>query len=269
MARTWWTLGMVMAVGVGCSSDGPLEGLVSDGLTGQGLASVRLLAKAPDDAPLRCRAFEATTDAMGRFVIPEACADVRYTFTDTRGARVLVGGEGAMVGQQASMVAWWAPSSDGVFLLAKDGASEPVRGGLELRAERIGEVEVRAPVSLPTAAPTWRDGAWLVLAPDADVKVEPLVDAAGWAFVGVESADGVVFTPRAAALDRSKAKSAEVAGRKLAYLPYGALQDGRYVVSAAGKARLLVVGGGAGVTGARPAAAEAAPAGATPAGTTP
>jgi hypothetical protein len=259
MAHRQWGLVVGAALAVACSQDGPLEGLVSDGLTGQGLASVRLLAKAPDDAPLRCRAFEATTDAMGRFVIPAACAEVRYTFSDTRGARVLVGGEGAVVGEAASMTAWWSPPRDGVYLLNKDGASEPVNGGLELRAERKGEVDVRAPVSLPTVSPTWREGAWLVLAPDTAVTVEPLVDAAGWAWVGMESADGVVFTPRAASLDRAKAKSAEVAGRALVYLPYGALPEGRYVLSSGGEVRLLVVGKATGVTGPRPAADAATP----------
>ena len=48
-------------------------------------------------------------------------------------------------------------------------------------------------------------------------------------------------------------------GRALVYLPYGALPEGRYVLSSGGEVRLLVVGKATGVTGPRPAADAATP----------
>ena len=243
--------GLLALILTGCSS-APIDGTLTDGLTSNGIADVRVVAKATSpDASLTCQAFETNTGADGSFTIDGACTGTAYALSlgdDTwwvpEFPEVPDGGA-----QGLSLVAWRNGTGEGLYKLTADGF-KPLRTHADVKSENIlnTEEKVRFPwPTVPGNVPLIEAGDHLVLVGPRTVetfKIIPLIRSESrkfgdknswvtmdpWYYIGTRFTDDETFERVAANLDESKVilkKGGERAGR---YVPGSALAEGRYVV---------------------------------------
>ena len=253
----------VLALLTACTK-GSVSGTITDGLTGEPVAELRVLAKSDDTADLTCMVLEGTTDATGTFTIEGTCANSTYTLSsadDTRffeGAQDVAGGE-PITGH--AITSYLAPAGKGVYLV-KDGELKPQKTYSDVQQATILKTEqvVRYPDTKPKDD-GWNElpeGAHLLLLGDKninslqwqtanespEIKFEP--DREGithfslgqpWVYIGIDMQSETEFAETEPQVDESKYVAVEGGGRKAVYVPAEALAPGRYALLPDEKAR--------------------------------
>ncbi len=261
---------------VGCSS-ASIEGTLTDGLTGAPVAETRLVAKAVSaDASMTCQAFEATTDAEGKFAIADVCTGTAYAVEvkdDTWWAPDL--GEVADGGVQGLAVEVWRNSKgSGLYHLAGSDFNA-VRTSADVKSDPIlkSDVKVRYPNTVPKRVTRIASGEYLVMVSTQSVdtlQIVPLIKSGErhfgndeskvtmdpWSYIGIRFEDDTTFEEVQAVIDDSKVKEKKAGDRAGRYISGDALPAGRYAVLAEKGRTVTIVDFGAEV--AEPAA-DAAP----------
>lgn len=281
----------VLALFTACGSKGSYEGKLTDGLTGQPVADLRIVAQA-SGGDMTCQVREATTDANGVFTIKDTCADMTYTLKSTDPNRMLQG-VGTITGGQPStgpveIKSWLAPEGEGVFVVS-GGKVKPSRTYADVKTATIlgSQQKVRYPSTQPKTLADWPSFGkgdhvlisgkaniekleWVPAIVGAVVKFEPeSADTThfslqeGWTYLGVELKSEKEFTEKKAEVDPTKFVGVEEGDRALRYVPADALAEGHYFLVGPEDKRTFIFQ----VSHAAPAAEGAAPAaeGAAPA----
>ena len=237
---------------------GTITGKVTDGLSGQPVADMRVIAKAPLATDLTCMALEGTTDAAGAFTIEGTCAGNEYELSlgdDTRfieGAATAAGGEAVT----NDLKTWIAPEGSGVYLIV-DGELQPQKTYSDIGKAVIlkTEQEVRYPETAPKddGWPEFPAGSHLLLLGDKNVKdlgfelvlKSPEVKFAPeegrddithwslgqeWSYIGIQMAEDGSFELKPSAIDASKFVDVSGANRSARYIPAEAVPAGKYAL---------------------------------------
>jgi len=253
---------------LGCSG-GTLEGSVIDGLTGQPVPDLALMAKATEQTSMGCTAFSAKTNAEGRFRIEGSCA-VPYTLTPVRSEEVdlwFASGDVIAAGAKAptEIQAWRTPVTPGVYRFSA-GEFEPLRTSTDLKTRDLaGSTEkVVFPAKLPEKVPLFGPGDQLVVVGKDNVEAlapVPLVSSQNvvirerdtdftqkdWFYLGAQIAPGSppVLQQVNARFDPGKVKSIARGERSVSFVSADALAPGRYALLKPGDKRIYVIDFGA------------------------
>lgn len=251
MARVLPPLLSLIAL-VACSPKGSLSGTVTDGLTGQPIEGVRLLARAQQTDDLTCKVLEGAVGPGGAFTIPNTCGGVTYDLEAVDGAWLLVGApafEGTEKVTDVALTAWRAPDGTGVYLLA-DGSLTPVRTSSDMSTLAFWDKAetVRYPDGIPRRVTKVDAGQHLLIVGAADIARlawTPLIKHEGelrfgnkdhffdmdpWWYAGVKFTSRTEYEAVAATLDASKVTDVSEGDRQIRYVAHGALAEGRYVL---------------------------------------
>jgi hypothetical protein len=145
----------------------PVEGVVTDGITGSPLTDFRLLARASGEVRATCGVFETGTGPEGRFIFSGLCtgssayevtaADDAWWFPD--GATIAQGG-----GSAINLAAWHAPSGTGLYSLS-NGVMGYLKTAGDLKKDTVYETEKTFyyPSEIPSKVPRIEASDYLVL----------------------------------------------------------------------------------------------------------
>ncbi len=267
---TRWTAVAAAAL-CGCSS-ATIDGTLKDGLTGNPIPDLRIVAKATaPDASLTCQAFEATTGADGAFRIEGACTGTGYALSLGDDAwwvpdlqEIPDGGASGL-----DLVAWRNAPGRGLYKIDKDGGFHSLRTHADVKSEKIlgSEEKVRFPwPSIPGNIPVIAKGEWLVMVGPAVVdhyEIIPLVQSGErkfgdaetwvtmqpWYYIGTRFTDDRTFERVAATIDGSKVVEKRAGERAGKYVPGEAVAEGRYAVLAPDSRTVTLVDFGRAWTG--------------------
>ncbi len=252
MARTLTLSSAAVLLISACGTKGSYEGTLTDGLTGQPVESLRLLARAQQTDDLTCKVLEGPTSATGVFKIANTCGGVTYDVEAAdrtwvlAGAHSFEGGEGATA---QALTAWRAPEGIGVYVLA-EGALTPVRTASDMSSLPLWDREetVRYPDGIPKRVTPVAAGHHLLIvgADDIDRLVwTPLIQHEGelrfgnakhyfdmdpWWYAGVRFTSKEDFERVPAQLAQDKLIDVKEGDRQVRYVPHDALPAGRYVL---------------------------------------
>ncbi len=266
MARLFPTLVVLAA----CSTGGSVSGTVVNGLTGEPLGAVRVLAKSKDTTDLTCAVREVTTAPEGSFQIDQLCAGATYTLG--LGDKTLMLETAPLVDSTAtpetplSLVGWRAPSGAGVYRLGGD-ALAPLRSFSDVATETLlGTDEiVRYPTLKPVRVAAIEPGQYLVLAGAGhahEMELVPLVVDEGkrrfaggisiedHVYIGVRFASDTDWERVTAPVDPAKVREVDNGDHAVRYIAADAVPPGRYAVLGPGDQQTYVIDfGGALATG--------------------
>jgi hypothetical protein len=263
-----------MMILVGCSSTYDLQGTVTSGLTGQPLGGFEVLAKADDPTAvaLSCRTLMGKVGDGGELSVPGMCSGSSYTLQPKGDvlapalSTVAAGGPGGPL----QVEAFPAPAGDGVYVVGADNTLVAVSSNADQTKEvPLGGTDpIFFPSTTPGRYPVVPPDGWLVLSgPALEHVLAPMVvnpnrlelegsrPMTPWFYAGV-SFDGNTPTAVPAQLDESQVKTVEASGRKVRYIPAGALPAGRYVLYTPGQRRMTLFDMGGEQTLALPSADE-------------
>lgn len=242
-------------------TQGHLEGRVVDGWTGAPAAGVALHVTAAAQTSMGCMAFDATTDADGRFRIEGTC-DVAYQVKAAGDDAWFPDGGEIPAGTQdgITLALWNTPKAPGVYEWT-GGSYEPLRTVSDLKTRRLAgtEVDVQFPSKLGKL-PLIEGDERLVLvgrentASLAPVPLRPgppvtfdlageLRDQGAWVYLGVDITAGKPPTaqPATATLDPAAIVAAERGDRTARVIAPGALPPGRYAWLSPGDKRIYAI----------------------------
>ena len=242
---------------------GRLEGKAVDGLTGEPVAGLRIVANADDaSVGMSCMAFDATTDEQGKFAMDGIClSQTGYRLKASDEDRWFVGGEVAKgAAAPVELQTWQAPTADGLFE-KKDKEFSPITTAADARTVPVWDSPtevVTYPHQIPDKRPLIEEGEFLVLVGKGNVeglKVWPLIPSdtrkfgnadstitmEPWDYFGVTFTSDTEFTRQTASFDASKVKRVDGANRVVAFVPASALPPGRYAMMLEGDRRCYVV----------------------------
>jgi hypothetical protein len=248
----------------GCAT-ASYDGTAVDGMTGEPLAELRLVAKATGPVALACTRYEATTGADGRFKFEEMCTGTGYAisavdseFWIPEAVEVPDGGA-----QGAKLEVWLAPESTGMYMLV-DGELELLRSNADLKKLQIFESEemVQYPGTVPSAPPLIPTGSYVVflgaetyekmaivpLAKDGKRKFgnkDSWTTMEPWWYIGTRFTSDTEYERITAKIDDSKLISKVGEDRAARYLPAAAFEVGRYALIEKGNRRITIVDIGA------------------------
>jgi hypothetical protein len=258
---------------VGCSS-ATLNGTLTDGLTGKGIAEVRLVARATsDEAGMACMAFDATTDETGAFNFEGICGGSSYTLSIKDDSWWVPGLQEVPDGgvEGLALEGWRNSSGEALYKLTAD-SFDGLRTHADVSVEQIKgtEEKVRFPwSSIPGGLPVIGAGEWLVLTGSktvSNVEILPLIESGQrkfgdgetwvtmepWYYIGTRFTDDETFERVAAQIDASKVITKTSGDRAGKYIPGDAVAPGRYAVLAPDSKTVTLVDFGK----AKPAPAE-------------
>ena len=232
-----------------CGGGGDYKGVLANGMNGEPLADIRLLAKSSPPSPdLTCQVRETKTDAKGAFTFAELCHEQSYIVSIPQANLQLSGGgviEGAEQTEPGAHQAWWSPDGSGVYLLSGD-AVKPVPTFADVESdETLDGKKVRYPSMKPTGKVITIDaGKHLVISGKKMVKrleFYPLVAdpgrrrlKSGWitdhVFIGHQFSTDTKHEAVEASIDTAKVKDVLIRNEGVRYLSHDALPAGRYAL---------------------------------------
>ncbi len=235
-----------------CGTKGTAAGTVTDGLSGEPVAGLRLLARAQQTDDLTCKVLEGTTLNSGAFSIANTCGGVTYDLSAGDKTWVLQGAQsfdGSEAPAALAVKAWRAPEGSGVYVLA-DGALSPVRTASDMSSLPLWELEetVRYPDGIPKRVAQVAAGQHLLIVGADDIgrlAWTPLIKHEGelrfgnpkhyfdmdpWWYAGRRFESREKHEAVEAQLDSSKQIDVREGERQVRYVPHGALPAGRYVL---------------------------------------
>ena len=249
------TLSLLLAT---ACSKGTITGTVTDALTGEPIADLRVVAKSSDATDLTCMALEGTTDATGTFTITNVCSNT-YELTAGDDLLLLKGDtthDGAQKDAGAkTLEAWMAPEGSSVYFLS-DGELNAQKTLSDVSTATILKSDPPQAVRYPeTKLKTWpqlKAGEYLVITGASNMdtlKLHPVHESPEvkfspdredithwtlgkeWDYIGIQmTADGS-FELKEVSPDASKIQ--EVKGsedRGARYISAEALPAGRYAL---------------------------------------
>lgn len=245
---------LLLFAGAGCTSTGSFQGKLVNAMSGDPVAEVRLLAKAPDSPDLTCQVKEANTAVDGTFLFDGLCADTNYVVTSTDKTLVLVGVSQVAGGVKATTTeevkAWRAPTGNGVFLLAMDKL-KPLKTVADVGSSYLWESEetVRYPKTLPKKVTRIMDDQYLVLSGARAIekmKFHPLIKSGErkfgnkkepepsvpWWYIGMRFQSDTEYERITAEPDKDKQIEVQEGDTHVVYLPSDALPPAHYVLLA-------------------------------------
>ncbi len=254
---------------------GTIDGKVTDGLTGQPVAELRVIAKAPVATDLTCMALEGSTDASGAFHIEGTCAGNEYVLSLADDTRFIEGSASVAGGEPVTqdLKTWIAPEGSGIYVIA-DGELQPQKTYSDVAKAVImnTEQEVRYPETAPKddGWPQLATGSHVLLLGEKNVRdmgfelvlKSPEVKFAPeegrddithwslgqeWSYIGIQMAEDGSFELKQAEVDTSKFVDVAGSDRTARYVPAEALAPGRYALLGPKSRRTYVfeVGGSA------------------------
>lgn len=251
MARTVPALLAALAL-TACGTQGSYSGTVTDGLTGEPVDGLRLLARAQATGDLTCKVVEGPTTPSGAFTIPNTCGGVIYDVTSADKTWLIAGAasfDGAEGGTGVALKAWRTPEGVGVYVLA-DGSLSPVRTASDMSTLPLWNLDekVRYPDGIPKRIAKVSSGQHLLIVGANDIDRlawTPLIKHEGelrfgdkkhffdmdpWWYAGVRFESKEKHEAVTADLDESKLINVTEGERQVRYVPHGALSAGRYVL---------------------------------------
>ena len=236
---------VVMVLATGCGG-GNAEGVLTDAISGEGIAEMRMIARATSpDASLTCKTFEGTTDASGAFTITGLCGGTAYELSTADDQLWMPDAEPVPDGGAAGLAlqAWVASEGSGVYKLSGRTLSG-VRSASDLKRETLidSEEQVAYPSRIPGKVELIAEGEHLVLLGKntiANQEIAPLIRTgerkfAGeitmqpWSFIGVKFTDDTAVEKVTASVDAGKMTEKSGEDRAARYIAHDALPAGRY-----------------------------------------
>jgi hypothetical protein len=264
MRNALFTASALLAVG--CSNP-TATGTLTDGISGEPIAEMRLIAEATGQASLTCATFEATTDAQGAFKFGELCSGTPYALKPANENLWLADGneipDGGVEG--LALKAWMAPSGSGLYRL-KDGELQSIKTSADIKKEPIWNSDsefAMYPETLPKNPVRIGPDDYLVLIGEGTVdgmQYHPLIPSTDrkfgsskttiismkpWSYIGVEFTSDTEFERKTASLDESAVTKKSTDERTAAWVKGTALPAGRYAVHAEKDRRTTVLDFGA------------------------
>jgi len=239
-------MGLVM---VGCGGGGDYKGVLTNGMNGEPLADVRILAKSSPPSPdMTCQVRETKTGPTGAFTVAALCHKQTYILSVPQPNLQLSGGsviEGSEQTEPGSHQAWWSPDGSGVYLLSGD-AVKPLPTFSDVESdETLDGQKIRYPSMKPTGKVITVDaGKHLVISGKKMVKrlqFFPLVSdperrrlKSGWitdhVFIGHKFTSNTQHEPIETVLDTNKVKDVLIRNEGVRYIAHDALPAGRYAL---------------------------------------
>ncbi len=236
---------------VGCSNP-TAKGTLTDGLSGEPIAEMRLIAEATGQTSLTCSTFEATTDAKGAFTFGELCSGTPYQVKPANENLWLAETDEIPDGgaENLALKAWMAPSGSGLYRL-KDGELQSIKTSADIKKEPIwnSDSEVATyPETLPKNPVRIGPDDHLVMVGEGTVEgmqFHPLIPSDDrkfgsskttiismkpWSYIGLEFTSDTEFERKTASLDESAVTKKSTDERTAAWVTGAALPPGRYAV---------------------------------------
>jgi len=241
-----------LALCTGCGLSGTISGTLTDALTGDAIAGVKVIAKATAASDLTCGTFADTTDEAGAFSIVGTCGSDTYVLHSSDKSLLLsdmepINGSNAE-GASADLKAWKAPQGMGFYKLS-DGKLEALRKPSELETVKVwkSEQEVRYPKIIPSKVPRVGTADRLLITGQKLVKsvsVDALVDSEGrrfgntqepwtmdpWSYIGMRFSSDTEFEEVAAEFAADKITDVTSRGHTVRFITGDAVAAGRYIL---------------------------------------
>lgn len=268
----------VLLLTLSACSKGAVSGSVTDGLSGQPVSELRILARS-EATDLTCQAFETTTDASGAYSFDALCAGNTYTLSSGDEDRFFTGTTEVSGDAQLpdnALQSWIGPDGSGVYILDAEGKMTPMRTHSDVQKASIFETEtmVRYPDSTPGTWPRIVPGTYLMLVGQStienqklhpmetspEVKFNPDRDGIThfslgqpWLYIGAKMDEEGGYTQLTAQLDEAKLIEASAGERAVRYIPADALPAGKYALLPDKAKRTYMMEFGAAPAGEEPA----------------
>lgn len=246
----------------GCSET-TASGTLTDGLSGEPIADMRVIATAKSEVAMRCSVLETHTDAAGAFTFKGLCSESDYTLQPENSNIWLADGDvlpGAG-GEGLAFKGFQAPDGRGMYRLLK-GELGSIKTSADIQKDPVWNNDsetIAYPSVIPTKPVVIPPDGYLVLVGKESVEqtvFAPLI-ASGprvfgssrtkkiemkpWSYIGVEFTSDTAFTRKEATVDTSKVVQKTVGDRVASWIPGDALPAGRYVVHKEGATRTTVL----------------------------
>lgn len=242
-----FTLGLTVA----CSSPSA-KGTLTDGMTGEPIPEMRIVATAVGTTSMTCAAFEATTDANGAFEFKGLCSGSAYDLKTANENLWLAETDQIPDGGAESLPlkVWRAPKGAGLYRLS-GGELNAIKTTADIKSEPVWNHEtekVTYPSTLPKAPVLIGADDHLVLVGEGAVtqtQFHPLI-ASGerkfgsdkttkvtmqpWSYIGVEFRSDTDYDRKTAAPDATKVLNKQKGDRNVSWVKGDALPAGRYAV---------------------------------------
>lgn len=247
----------------GCSSP-TASGTLIDVIAGdKPIADMRLIAEATGTASLSCSAFEATTDAEGKFKFEGLCGGTPYDLK-TGNENLWLADVDSIPdggGENITIKAWRAPKGSGVFILTGTEL-QSIKTSADIKKEPIWNDEenfAEYPATVPKSPALIPEDGFLVLVGERAVekmKYWPLIKSGErkfgspkttkitmdpWSYIGIEFTSDTEYERKTAEPEASKIIKMEKGDRKVAWIPGTALPAGRYAIHKEGDDRTTVI----------------------------
>lgn len=254
----------ILVIG-GCSGSSNYNAMLINGMSGEPLSGVRVVAKAsPAPADLTCQVREAVSREDGALVLEDLCRDQSYVLRvpdptlQLSGTTVVTGQpEMATVTHQA----WRSPDGHGLYRLSGDSLAV-----LPTFSDVASDVALDGtPVRYPDMKPTGKvitigEGEHLIVSGKKAIqrtKIHPLIPHEGrvrlqgdtirnHVFIGVEFNAASQPIQREASLDSAKVTEVLIRGEGMQFIAHDALPAGRYAVLGDTDSRVTILDFGVG-----------------------
>jgi hypothetical protein len=233
----------------GCGGGGDYKGVLANGMNGEPLSDIRILAKSSPPSPdMTCQVRETKTGPTGAFTVADLCHKQTYILSVPQPNLQLAGGtvvEGSEQTEPGSHQAWWSPDGSGVYLLSGD-AVKPLPTFSDVESdEAMDGKKVRYPSMKPTGTViTVDEGKHLVISGKKMVKrlqFYPLVSdsgrrrlKSGWitdhVFIGHKFTNDSKHEVVEATMDTNKVKDVLIRNEGVRYIAHDAFPAGRYAL---------------------------------------
>lgn len=243
------SLPLVLLALVGCGSSA-LEGKVVNGLTGDPVSGLEIVATANSKVRLTCQKHSDTTGEDGTFAITDVClSETSYSLVPSDEMWLFTGvAEVSDADAVGEIEAWQAPAGDGVYELTGGDLSRiSTHADLKELTLYKGERTIEYTPTLPSESEivVIEPGEHLVLSGGLDQgKFVPLVpsgprrfgneeswtDMDPWWYLGVEFQSDTEVTDKSAELAVDKIMKKSGGDRKAMFVPADALPEGRYAL---------------------------------------
>ena len=245
--------------GVGCGGSSGYTGTLVNGMNGDGVEGVRIVARSsPPSADLTCRVREVKSGPDGRFQFTDLCRDQGYIMAlpaptlHLSGKNVIGVSETPEAGKHQ---VWEAPDGQGIYRLL-DGRVQSLPTFADVVRDQTPSGEA---VAYPALKPTGKvitisQGSYLIISGKNWVKKQklyPLISDSGrrrlasglirdHVFIGAKwSEDGMEKVD--AEIDASKVKEVLLRGEGVRFLAHDAVPAGRYALLGDDDARVTVI----------------------------